>query len=283
MKMKLTTKLLGILIASIALVACGGGGSDPVVKTEKVWRLKEKVTGNTKVTFDYDGSGNLIRQNHGGLEANSLREYFEFDYDDEGVLLTKKIYSVSTGKLTRLVEFDDRGQAVLNTRGDTNGKPIKPADHVYIVTYNEGDRDSAKEKMLVQHKILQSSSIYSSEVYQVYPEDEIFSRDVSGTANGILFYTIEANKVTATWHDKPDDGSADYVTVFAYTDQGDIESTKWNSDGNVDGPFRVRRQNEYTYDNDVNGNLEKSVMTNLINGSVTTTHYTWEQMDIPVQ
>ena len=35
MKMKLTTKLLGILIASIALVACGGGGSVLLLKPRR--------------------------------------------------------------------------------------------------------------------------------------------------------------------------------------------------------------------------------------------------------
>ena len=273
MKMKLTTKLLGILIASIALVACGGGGSDPVVKTEKVWRLKEKVTGNTKVTFDYDGSGNLIKQSHGGLGANSLIEYFEFDYDDDSVLLTRKAYSAFTGKLTRLIKFDDRGEVVLSTRGDASGEPILPADQVYINTYNDDERDHDEERNLVQRKIL---TILDNNTIYDYPGSKLISRDRSGTRDEILHYIEEINKITISGFDKPDDGVADNLVVTTFNDQGDIELIVFN--GNV---FLNK---SYTYNFDANGNLEKSVMTNLVNGAAgVTTHYTWEPMDIPAR
>ena len=125
--MKSIMKLLGVLITSIVLVACGGGSDS--VKTEKVWKLVEKTEGITKTTYEYDGNGKITKQNN--LKTG---DYVEFNYDNQGMLLTREDFRAS-GEIVYHIEFDSHGEVTLRSKPDASG--VLVTDITYINTHDD--------------------------------------------------------------------------------------------------------------------------------------------------
>ncbi|MCF6189949.1 MAG: hypothetical protein L3J51_05705 [Cocleimonas sp.] len=264
--MKHTMKLLGIIIASMALVACGGGGGNPPVKTEKVWKLKEKVlpTGE-QITFDYDGSGNVIRQNN-----KTSGTHVEFNYDDKGVLLTREDFHAD-GKLRYHTVFDSHGEP------KSRAGPSLVPGLIYDNTYDD-DRvvpDEASKR--------NNTETYANSYLRVYPASKLVSRARSGgLVNRIEKYSYEGNTIYATFF-KSDDSISDVISKKTFDENANIVRHEGDEDGER-GPKEVRLYytSDYTYDYDGNSNLKSSTLKKA-DGSEEITTYKWEQIDVPVQ
>lgn len=258
MKMKRTIKLLGMVIASIALVACGGGGSDPV-KTEKVWKLVERsATAKSKrVVYKYNGSGLLERQVF-------IFEHFEFIYNDQGVLLKKEAYNAAEGgELVKYEEFDEYGEATRRLEKE-NGTGAFKETIVYSNKYPDdldiNNKETQKEiQQYVQRKILIT---WLHNELSPYLGSKIISRKREVTHKQIeVFDFTKSNEMITKVFEYPDDGVADKVFHAFYDKYG----------------IRLFRR-EYDYEEE-NGNLTKATLK----GASFHTHYTWKQMDIPVK
>ncbi len=257
MNMKHTMKLVGIIIASVALVACSGGGTDPV-KTEKVWRLFERSATfkSKKVSYKYNGSGLLEKQVF-------KFEHFEFIYNDQGVLLKKEAYNAAEGgELVRYEEFDPYGEATRRFQKE-NGVFKKTIEYKnkYPVDLDINNKKTQKEiQQYVQRKILQT---FISNELSPYLGSKINSRERQVTVERIeeFDFTNSNEKITNVF-EYPDDRKADKVFHAFYDKYG----------------MRLFGR-EYDYEEDGSGNLK--VATDRATGS--RIHYTWKQMDIPVQ
>ncbi len=262
--MKLTTKLLGILIASIALVACGGGGSDPV-KTEKVWKLVERsaTARSARVVFEYDGSGLLLRQVHKNRDGTSVINYYKFSYNDQGFLIKKERFT-SSDELVSWEEFDQYGEATKRLEKE-NGNGAFKETIVYVNKYPDNldinNQETQKEiQQYVQRKIL--VTWLSNELFP-YLGSKISSRVREVTYERIEeFDFTHSNEMITNVFEYPDDRVVDIVFHSFYDKYG----------------MRLIGR-EYDYEEDENGNLK--VATDKATGFQI--HYKWEPMDIPVQ
>ncbi|MCF6189947.1 MAG: hypothetical protein L3J51_05695 [Cocleimonas sp.] len=259
--MKHTMKLVGIVITSIALVACGGGGGNPPVKTEKVWKLvKEEhldATYKEVVTFKYNGSGLLEKQ------LSRLKNIL-YTYNDQGVLLKKERLD-PTGKAHQYEEFDKYGEVTKRVER-TNGfngllETTIAYENKYPDDLNIDDKDVQKElQEYTQRKILQS---YVSNELFPYIGSKLVSRERKVTVKRIEKFTFNGNEIITNVYELPGDGPV--VKVFhAYYDKYGI---------------RIRNNYTYDYEEDGNGNLKLRTNKNL-NERV---RYTWEQIDVPVK
>ena len=252
-------RLLGVLVASTFLVACGGGSSGkPVVKTEKVWRLVERSAASRsgKVSYKYNGSGLLEKQ-----VFNSKR--FEFIYNDQGVLLKKEEYdAMEGGELVKYVMFDEYGEAtkkLLKRNGSFEENIVFVNKYPDNLDIND-EEERKKIQQYVQRKILISRS--GSEVFP-YPGSKITSRVRKVTYERIEeFDFTNNNEVITNVFEYPDDRVADKV-FHSYYDKYDIRLFG----------------REYDYEEDEDGNLK--VSTDKVSGHQV--HYTWKPMYIPIK
>ena len=254
--MKSIMKLLGVLITSIALVACGGGSDS--VKTEKVWKLVERsaTSRSGKVSYKYNGSGLLGKQVFDS-------EHFKFIYNDQGVLLKKEAYNAAEGgELVRYEEFDKYGEATrrLEKRNGSFEETI-----VYVNKYPDdldiNNQETQKEiQQYVQRKILRTT--LSNEL-GLYLGSKAISRVREVTVERIEeFDFTNSNEMITNVFEYPDDRVVDQVFHAFYDKYG----------------IRLFGR-EYDYEEDGYGNLK--VATDKASGFQI--HYTWKQIDIPVQ
>ena len=263
--MKSKIKLSIALVMSLLLVACSGGGSDPVVKTEKVWKLKEKVLpSGDQITFDYDGSGNITRQDN-----KTSGTHVEFNYDDKGVLLTREDFHAD-GELHLHTVFDSHGEP--KSRAGANLVPGLTYDNTY-----DDDRvvpDEASKR--------NNTETYPNSYLSVYPASKLVSRVRSGSANRVEKYNYEGNSVHYSIFNS-DDLISDATGKLTYDDGGNIVRIEADIDGDR-GPEEMKLYYtfDYTYAYNGDGNLKTSTLTKA-NGDEEITTYKWEQMDVPVQ
>ncbi len=263
MNMKHTMRWIGIIITSIALIACGGGGSDPVVKTEKVWRLVEEFSGPTvKKTYEYDGSGRLIKQ------INYYGDYYEFNYDDKGRLISRDDFK-STGVLRSHYKFDSHGGMISDSTFNASGAIVSTT--TFINTYDDS--------RVVSDKAIKRP--YGSNTYTVYPSSKLVTREMVRPAF-FARYTYEGyNKVATKVFGTSTDTVPNVKVEEEYNEQGDRVRRLLDTDGDGPKPPSIFLD-DYTYILDENGNISKRVQA-LSGGATSTTTYIWEPMDIPVQ
>jgi len=260
--MKLEIKLSIALVMSLMLVACGGSHS--AVKTEKVWRLKERTlpTGE-KIKFEYDGSGYLISQ-------KTATETMKFHYNDKGVLKTRESFD-QAGKLVERYKFDSHGEMISRSNIDVNG--VLVLNTVFITT-EDNDR-------IVSDKAAKRP--YGSDPFTVYPSSKIITREKEGSASlSFSRYTYEGdNKVVRKVFDTSTDTVVKAEVHKEYNEQGDLK--QWILDTDGDGPKQPSITNyEYDYVLDGNGNIKER--TKIINNFGThVDKYEWMSMDIPVK
>ena len=262
--MKLEIKLSIALVMSLMLVACGGGGSsDPVVKTEKVWKLVEKSASldSPRAVFEYDGSGLLLRQLHKDRGTGTfVVRYYKFSYNDQGFLVKKELFTPSD-ELIRWEEFDQYGEATKRLE-KKNG--VFKETIVYVNKYPDdldiNNKETQKEiREYVQRKIL---ATWLSNELSPYLGSKINSRVREVTFERIEKFDFHGNEKRVRFFEYPDDGVADAEFTSVYDKYG----------------VRLFGR-KYDYEEDENGNLK--VKTDKATGS--RVYYTWEQMDVPVQ
>jgi len=253
--MKLITKVFGILIASVALVACGGGGSTPPKSTppKKVFKLiKEEITFGSVSSLNpiiiintYDDKGVLIRQDRdtdGNGELDGRDIYYTYAYDEKGKLQTREAFDLG-GHVVIIDEYDEHGNSV-SSLNDTSRDGVFDFSGVFVNTYDDAGRLLVREG-----------------------------------PNTTTKYSYNENTVIMSIDFDPEDGEPNVISAETYNEYGDL--IKYQRDSNGDGVYDssgVIYAYTYTFDNNNNIIRKEEDRTNNNNPVDRITVYTWEEL-----
>ena len=259
--MNLKIKLSIALVMSLMLVACGGGGSDPVVKTEKVWRMvKEFKNGNLVFNRFYDNNGWLEKEElpieiAGGSGQRGSGRRLTYHYDDKGILKTIKGYTLTKtlGDLFDTVDTMDKYGKNIKHHTYT---PKTPGSDFREVTVYENTFDD-KNRLIKKRS---ERSLNEIDAYTVITE-----------------YTYDGNTVRVYVHNITTRRKLYFFDE--YNNRGDqVARTYTQADGGFIG------KNTYENEYDGNGNITKQSVDGGDNGNITAVStYEWKQFDIPEQ
>jgi len=233
MNMKSAIKLLGVLVASTVLVACGGGSSSKPVKMVKVWKISEEIKYNQDMTKleertknYYDNNGLLYKKEFIDEATGLVNEYHEYTYE-KGVVSKEEYYyrlkpfTASTPfiKSSEVIEMDDQGTV----------KSYKYAN--YVNTYDGLGRLKKREKDRFSGSLAVDSTT-----------DYTFNND---------------NTVEVIW--TPLSTGNEYWIKYIYNNEGNLESVESRRDSST-GAFQAEYIFEYS-DEDGDGRIDKHSYT----------------------